>query len=83
MSEISSSSINSAKFNIVYSTWVVRVGDLWAIVNASIIFDFSASCIFLQQETKAILYNSDANGAYISVREAQANSTGDGFYLSS
>lgn len=47
------------------------------------ILDFSASYMFLQQETNAILYSSDANGAYISVSDAHANNTGDGFYLSS
>jgi hypothetical protein len=46
------------------------------------IFDLSASCMFRQHDTKAMLYKSKANGAYISVKEAQANKTGDGFYLS-
>lgn len=55
MSEISSSSINSAKLRMVYKTWVVFEGDLCARLKASMIFDFSWSCMFLQHDTKAML----------------------------
>lgn len=53
-----------------------------ALSKAFIIFDLSASYMLRQHDTKAILYRSNANGAYISVSEAQANKTGDGFCLS-